>query len=97
MSIVTAKSTWQKTVGYIGRAEIPPGEAMLFPRCASIHTFFMRVPIDVVFLDGERRVVRMVPHVVPWRPYVGCAGAAYTLEMRAGEIERRGITLGDAL
>lgn len=97
MNVATAKTPWRRIVGFIGRAEIPQDEALLFPRCSSIHTFFMRVPIDVLFLDAQRRVLRLVPHVAPWRPYVGCAGAAYTLEMRAGEIERRGIALGDVV
>lgn len=88
-----AVSPWQRMVGLIGRSRLE-AEGMLFDRCNSIHTFFMRMPIDVVFLDEERRVVRAVEDVRPWRPFVGCAGAASVLELPAGEIERRGIAPG---
>jgi uncharacterized membrane protein (UPF0127 family) len=57
----------------------------------------MRMPIDVVFVDAERRAVLTLSNVKPWRPYVGCGGARGVLEMAAGEIERRGIRCGDTL
>lgn len=97
LRVFEAVTLRQRTVGFIGRREISPDEAMLFKRCSSIHTMFMRVPIDVVFLDAQRRVVRSVRSVRPWRPYVGCSGAAHVMEMRAGEVERRGISTGDRL
>ncbi|MGZ5295243.1 MAG: DUF192 domain-containing protein, partial [Actinomycetota bacterium] len=43
--------------GLRDRGLLPPDHAMLFPRCRSVHTFGMRFPITVVFLDARRRVV----------------------------------------
>ena len=81
----------------MGRASLSEDEAFWIDPCGSIHTFFMRVPIDVVFLDADERVLRAVPNVRPWRPYVGCSGARSVLELAAGSIERRGIRAGDAM
>jgi uncharacterized membrane protein (UPF0127 family) len=50
--------------GLRDRGFLPPDHAMLFPRCRSVHSFGMRLPITVVFLDARWRVVgvrRMPP------------------------------------
>lgn len=92
-----ARSPWQRAVGLIGRTSIGADDAVLFERCSSIHTLFMRMPIDVVFLDGERRAVKTFSNVPPWRLYVGCREARSVLEMAGGELQRRGIKTGDSL
>ena len=97
VSVDVARTFTQRTVGLIGRTHVGEGEGMLFEHCSSIHTLFMRVPIDVIFLDEGRRVVRSVPSVQPWCPFVGCAAAQRVVELAAGEIERRGIAVGDLL
>lgn len=96
LRVTEARSLRERTLGLIGRCAIDPDEAMLFDRCSSIHTWFMRVPIDVVFLDAAGRVIRALSHVRPWRPLVACAGASAVLELCAGEAARRGIVPGDA-
>jgi hypothetical protein len=82
--------------GLLGRRYLPSGEGILLRPAGSIHTFFMRFPIDAVFLDRERRVLRVDESVRPWR--AACArGAHAVLELRAGESARRGIAAGDVL
>jgi uncharacterized protein len=63
----------------LGRDEAGPG--LLIPHCASIHTFGMRFPLEVFFLDGEDGV--MARAVVPPRRFAGCRGAAAVLEVPA--------------
>ena len=82
--------------GLLGRRELPPGEGVLLRPAASVHTWFMRFPIDVVFLDRELRVLKVVPQLAPWRVASG-RGARAVLELAAGECERRGIRPGDRL
>jgi uncharacterized membrane protein (UPF0127 family) len=82
--------------GLLGRRELPPGEGILLRPASSVHTFFMRFPIDLVFVDRELKVVGVRPRVAPWR-MSGQRGARATLELAAGEIERRGIAAGDQL
>ena len=68
---------------------------MLRP-AGSIHTFFMRFPIDIVFLDRDFRVVDVRDRLKPWRA-AGKRRAQAVLELAAGEGERRGIVLGERL
>lgn len=56
--------------GLIGCRSLPPGEGLLIERCNAIHTFFMRFPIDAVFLDRRNEVVRTVRGIRPWRFFV---------------------------
>ena len=72
------------------------GRARLLVPARSIHTAFMRCAIDVVFLDRELRVLRVVSELVPWR-VAGCRGARAALELAAGEGARLGLSLGERL
>jgi uncharacterized protein len=69
---------------------------LLIKRTSSIHMFFMRFPIDAVFLDRELRVVKVVPGLRPWR-IAAARRARSVLELPAGTCERRGIAVGDRL
>jgi uncharacterized membrane protein (UPF0127 family) len=82
--------------GLLGRRALPSGEGLLLRPAGSIHTFFMRFPIDAVFLDGDRRVVKVVAGLRPWRAAAG-GGARAVLELPAGEAGRRGVRAGDQL
>ena len=82
--------------GLLGRKALPAGEGLLLRPSPSIHTWFMRFAIDVVFLDRELCVLD-VRHVVrPWR-MAGRRGARAVLELGAGEIARLGVHPGDRL
>ena len=60
-----ADRPWTRMRGLLGRTGLPEGEGMLFPRTGSVHTMFMRFPIDVVFLDRELTVLSVKPGVPP--------------------------------
>jgi len=59
-------------------------------------TFFMRFPIDVVFLDRDRKIVGISHTLVPWR-IAGARRAVAALELPAGTAEACGLTLGEVL
>ena len=79
----------------MGRRSLGEGEGLLIDPCSSIHTMFMRFTIDVIFLDDDRRVVK-VATVPPFRAALGGGGRA-VLEVPAGTAERNGLEVGDAL
>jgi hypothetical protein len=60
------------------------GAGLLIPRCRSVHTFGMRFPLDLLFLDRELRVLEVRRAVSPGR-VVRCAGAAAVLELPSPE------------
>jgi len=91
-----ATRPWTRMRGLLGRPGLGAGEGMLFPRTGSVHTMFMRFPIDVVFLDAEMRVLAVREAVPAWRA-VKERGAKATLELGAGEAARAGISPGGVL
>ena len=93
-SCTVARDPLTRMRGLLGRRGLAQGEGML--PAGSIHTFFMRFPIDVVFLDREQRVVRVVPNLRPWRT-AGVRKARAVLELAAGEAARVGMAPGSAL
>lgn len=82
--------------GLLGRAALDSGEGLLLAPAGSVHTHFMRFQIDVVFLDGDSRVVGVRDSMRPWRMTLR-RGAKAVLELRAGEARRRGLQVGDVL
>ena len=93
-SVVVADSTGRRLRGLLGKKELPSGHAVLLRPAWSIHTAFMRFPIDVVFLDADQIVVKIVPNLPSFKT-ASCGGAREVVELRAGECERRGLALGD--
>lgn len=78
--------------------EFGEGQALVIDPCTSIHMFFMRFPIDVLYLDREDRVLRAQKRIKPWR--VGplyTRGARYVIELPVGAIESSGTQIGDRI
>ena len=82
--------------GLLGRSGLESGRGLLLRPAGSIHTAFMRFPIDAVFLDGEGTVLRIAADLPPWRA-AAARGARSVLELAAGEAERRGVSVGAKL
>jgi uncharacterized membrane protein (UPF0127 family) len=82
--------------GLLGRDGLASGEGLLLRPASSIHTFFMRFPIDVVFLDRGLVVLGIHDTIDPWRT-ASQRGAKIVLELPAGESSRRGLAVGDQL
>ncbi|MFC4767933.1 DUF192 domain-containing protein [Effusibacillus consociatus] len=81
--------------GLMFRKKLPENKALLLVPCKSIHMFFMRFPIDVMFLDKNNRVVKIVENLRPWSLVPPVRSAHSTLELPVGAIRRHGIQVGD--
>jgi len=92
-----AESFWPRLVGLMGRGGLEEGEGLLLSPCFSVQTFFMRFPIDVIFVDRESRVVKVVPALAPFRLALGGRGARDALEVAAGTAARSDTAVGDRL
>jgi uncharacterized membrane protein (UPF0127 family) len=90
------ESSFGRARGLLGRDGLEPGEGMLIDRSGSVHMFFMRFPIDVVFIDRDRRVVGVRHRLRPWR-VAGARHAAGALELPAGAAAAAGVQAGDVL
>jgi uncharacterized protein len=82
--------------GLLGRDSLAPGAGMLLTREPSVHTMFMRFPIDAVFLDKANAIVKVVHDLRPWRA-AGARRAAAVLELPAGAAAAAGLEPGMTL
>jgi uncharacterized membrane protein (UPF0127 family) len=82
--------------GLLGREGLESDQGLLLRPASSVHTFFMRFPIDVVFLDRALVVLGIQDAIDPWHA-ASQRGAKAVLELPAGESSRRGLAVGDQL
>jgi len=81
--------------GLIGHAALPDGSALWINPCQQVHTHFMKYPLDVVFLDGEQMVLRVVNGLAPWRVSPWVRHAKTVLEFNANGM--LAVSAGDQL
>jgi uncharacterized membrane protein (UPF0127 family) len=82
--------------GLLGRDRLDPGHALIIAPCSSIHTWFMRFPIDVIFVRRNGTVVKTRAAIPAWRMAFG-GGAYAVVELPAGAAAQAGVKAGDLL
>ena len=95
-SVDAADTSATRRAGLLGRKGLDPGEGLWISPCESVHTFFMKFPIDLVYLDKKRKVRKVRHRVPPWRLSM-CLTAHSILELPAGTAEQTGTLKGDVL
>jgi uncharacterized membrane protein (UPF0127 family) len=91
-----ADSSAKRRTGLLKHERLEPGEGLWIAPCESVHTFFMKFPIDLVYMDKNRKV-KKVRHAVPaWR-VSACLTAHSVLELPAGTAKETGTEAGDEL
>lgn len=92
---IKAENALERTRGLLGRDELPPGKLMLLPRCNLIHTFGMRFLLDIIFIDRNNCIRKIVRNVKPGRIVWGGWASRQTLEAQSGWLPN--IALGTRL
>ena len=85
-NVELARTTWARFIGLSGRAGMERGTGLWIEPCNSIHMFFMRFAIDVLFLDRQRRVKKVMLGLKPWRVSPIVFGARTVVELPAGTL-----------
>ncbi len=88
-----AQYPWERMKGLLGKKELNEEELMILPRTQSIHTFFMAIPIDVVYLDASRCIQKVVHDLKPGKLSAG-KKTFYTLEIKACLAQKLGLQKG---
>jgi uncharacterized protein len=91
-----AESPLERMRGLLGRSSLAPDEGILLRPAGSVHTAFMRFPIDVVFVDRDGEVLRVAEALPPWRA-ASARGAKAVVELAAGAAAAAGLTAGQRL
>jgi uncharacterized protein len=87
----------ERLFGLIGRKELAAGEGLWLEPCNGVHTIGMRFAIDLLVLDSEGRVLRIVTRLKPWRVSVPVKGAQSVVELAAGVLESTSLRPGDII
>ena len=96
-SVKTADNFFIRAFGLTFRKEPKPGEGLLFYKCNSIQTFWMRFAIDVIFLDKDNKILALFSGLAPFRITPFIKGAGKALELRKDSIKNSGLNIGDML
>ena len=91
-----ADTSAKRRTGLLGRDHLDPGQGLWIVPCESVHSFFMKFAIDLVYLDRKQQVRKVRSRMVPWR-LSACLNAHSILELPAGVIEATGTQRGDRL
>ena len=97
IKIMIANTFLTRLKGLMFRQKLPPATGLLLAPCNSVHMCFMRFAIDVVYLDKEHNIIKIVKDLKPWVGLSMCSKAWAVLEMTAGEAERCGCEVGKRL
>ena len=95
-NVAVARSVSARFWGLMGRAKLEDGHGLHITPCSSIHMFFMRFAIDVVFLDKSLRVTKVVHGIKPWRAALGGGGHS-ALELLPGAALAAEVAVGDVI
>ena len=86
----------KRNTGLLKHDKLQPGEGLWIIPCEGVHTFFMKFPIDLVYLDKRLKVRKVRPAVPAWR-LSACLTAHSVLELPAGVAKETGTVAGDVL
>ncbi|MFT9848256.1 DUF192 domain-containing protein [Aneurinibacillus sp. REN35] len=92
-----AISKREKTIGLLRHSTLPAGHGLLIPECTSVHTFFMKFAIDVVFIDEHGCVIKQYENVVPFRIARANKAAKSVIELPAYTLRRTNTEVDDRL
>lgn len=94
---VYAGTFWSRLAGWMAKPQVLPGEALILSPCRGVHTFWMRFPIDVLFLDANGSVVYTLESVRPFRVSPVVRPARTVIELPPGTIGRTSTAVGDRI
>lgn len=96
LTVAVADRFFSRLKGLLGTTSLPADRGLLLCRCNSVHMIGMRYPLDIVYLDKNGVILKLVEELRPWRLSV-CLRARDTLEVASGTIRRAGWQVGERL
>lgn len=94
---VLANTLFTRLKGLLGRKSLSPDQALILDPCNSIHTFFMRFSIDVLFVNKQNKVVKTILEIKPFRLSSVYFNAHFAIELPSGAIQQTSTQEGDLL
>jgi len=95
-AVEVADTSAKRQTGLLKHERLEPGEGLWISPCEAVHTFFMKFPIDLVYVDRKRKVRKVRNGVPAWR-LSACLPAHSVVELPEGTAKRSGTQVGDEL
>jgi hypothetical protein len=92
-----AKTAFKRMKGLLGRRDFAKGQALILKPGNSVHTFFMRFPIDVLFVDRGNKIIAAENYLKPWRLTRIWWRAKFVIELPAGVLLESKTSAGDQI
>ena len=86
-SIYICNSFKTRFLGLMGKNNI--SDIYVFPKCNSIHTFFMKEDIDVVMLDKNGKILKIYNNLQPWKIILPKKNVYYTIELPKNTLKEK--------
>ena len=90
-----ADNLFSRTIGLLSKKSLSEGEGLVIKPCCSIHTFFMRFEIDVLFVNKKNEIIALYENVKPWRILPIHLTSHYVIELPARTITAKEVEKGD--
>lgn len=98
LQVRVAKTFFVRLIGLMGRTKWPSGhQGLYFPSCRSVHTFFTFLRPDLLFLDKNNKILRVVPSAKPWLIFFGPVHTYGCLELPQGASQQWGLREGTTI
>lgn len=95
--VKVAENFFTRSIGLLSRKSISDNEALIIKPCCSIHTFFMKFAIDVLFIGATGEIMELYENVEPWRILPIHLKSHYVIEICAGQIRAKSIKKEDII
>lgn len=92
----TADNFWRRLKGLLGTSSLLTGHGLIIKPCSSVHTFGMKYPIDVLFVDGNHQIIKIVENMLPGKVSMA-SGSKYVVELPTGTAHQAACSVGDIL
>ncbi|MBP2626284.1 MAG: hypothetical protein H6Q68_995 [Firmicutes bacterium] len=94
--VYSADTFWQRLKGLLGTSSLPIGHGLIIAPCSSVHTIGMNYPIDVLFVDGNHCIIKIVENMLPGKVSMA-SGSKYVVELPTGTARLAACSIGDSL
>lgn len=96
-NLFLADSFWSRMKGLMGKKDLAENDGLLLVPCNSVHSMFMRFPIDLLFLDQNFTVIRIIERFKPWKATPIFRDCCQVVELKAGVALKKGVSIEDKL
>lgn len=89
-----ANTFFTRLKGWLGKKVMPDSEGLIISPCTQVHSFGMKIVIDVLFLSKNNEIVYIMERMIPNKISPNIKNAHYVIELPAGQVLRTGTAVG---